>query len=48
MKDITQLPAKFYITYFAKKHNAFITRKASATNPEGTEGKMFTDKNDTH
>jgi len=47
MKDITQLPAKFYITYFAKKHNAFITRKASATNPEGTEGKMFTDKNGT-
>ena len=35
----------FYITYFAKKHSKFITRKASATNTEGTAGKMFTDRN---
>ena len=52
MKDITQLPEKFYITYFAKthngeEHNAFITRTASAFKPDGTLGKMFTDKNGT-
>ena len=35
----------FYITYFAKKHSKFITRKASATKPNGVEGKMFTDRN---
>ena len=44
---MTQLPKNFYITYFAKKHSKFITRKASATNTEGTAGKMFTDKNGT-
>ena len=41
---MTQLPKNFFITYFAKKHSKFITRKASATNTEGTSGKMFTDK----
>ena len=35
----------FYITYFAKKHSKFITRKASEPNPVGTAGKEFTDKN---
>ena len=35
----------FYITYFAKKHSKFITRKASATKPNGVEGKKFTDRN---
>ena len=44
---MTKLPKNFYITYFAKKHSKFITRKASATNTEGTAGKMFTDKNGT-
>ena len=55
MKDITQLPEKFYITYFAKTHNGkpienggkLITRTASAIKPDGTKGKMFTDKNGT-
>ena len=35
----------FFITYFAKKHSKFITRKASEPNPEGTAGKEFTDRN---
>ena len=39
-----KLPKNFFITYFAKKHSKFITRKASATNTAGTAGKMFTDK----
>ncbi len=47
MKDITQMPKKFYITYFAKKHKKFITRKASAEKPNGVLGKIFTDKNGT-
>ena len=47
MKDITQLPKKFYITYFAKKHKKIITRQASGEKPDGTLGKMFTDKNGT-
>ena len=34
----------FYITYFAKKHSKFITRKASEPNPAGTAGKEFTDR----
>ena len=37
----------FYITYFAKKHSKFITRKASEPNPKGTAGKEFVDKNGT-
>ena len=45
MKDITQLPKKFYITYFAKKHKKIITRTASAEKPNGVLGKIFTDKN---
>ena len=40
-----KLPKNFFITYFAKKHSKFITRKASATKPNGVEGKMFTDRN---
>ena len=47
MKDITQLPKKFYITYFAKKHKKIITRQASGEKPNGVLGKMFTDKNGT-
>ena len=43
MKDITQLPKKFYITYFAKKHKKIITRQASGEKPDGTLGKMLTD-----
>jgi hypothetical protein len=35
----------FFITYFAKKHSKFITRKASEPNPKGTAGKEFTDRN---
>jgi len=44
MDTIDKMPSSFFITYFAKKHSKFITRKASATNTEGTPGKMFTDK----
>tara|TARA_R100001082_G_scaffold106499_1_gene79439 strand:+ start:581 stop:811 length:231 start_codon:yes stop_codon:yes gene_type:complete len=42
---MTKSPFKFYITYFAKKHSAFITRKAQEPNPVGTAGKIFTDRN---
>ena len=46
MKDITQMPKKFYITYFAKKHKKIITRMASAEkNGSGVLGKILTDKN---
>ena len=41
---MTQLPKNFFITYFAKKHSKFITRKASATNTEGTSGKNGTSR----
>ena len=47
MKDINNMPKKFYITYFAKKHKKIITRQASGEKPDGTLGKMFTDKNGT-
>ena len=47
MKDITQMPKKFYITYFAKKHKKIITRTASAEKPNGVLGKIFTDKSGT-
>jgi len=47
MKDIKQLPAKFYITYFAKKHQKIITRTGSAEKPNGVLGKILTDKNGT-
>ena len=47
MKDINNMPKKFYITYFAKKHKKFITRKASAEKPNGVLGKILTDKNGT-
>ena len=40
-----QLPKNFFITYFAKKHSKFITRKASEPNPKGTAGREFTDRN---
>ena len=44
--DITQMPKKFYITYFAKKHKKIITRMASAEkNGSGVLGKILTDKN---
>ncbi len=46
MKDITQMPKKFYITYFAKKHKKIIPRTASAEkNGKGVLGKILTDKN---
>ena len=44
MKDIKKLPNKFYITYYARKHESFITRKASPNKPNGVLGKIFTDK----
>jgi len=45
MKDLAQMPKKFYITYFAKKHKKIITRTASAEKPNGVLGKILTDKN---
>ena len=53
MKDITQMPKKFYITYFARTHNGeaiknggkIITRTASAEKPNGVLGQILTDKN---
>ena len=53
MTDITELPKKFYITYFAKTHNGIaiegggkiITRQGSPEKPNGVLGKIFTDKN---
>ena len=39
------LMSNFYITYFAKKHKAFITRKGQYNKPDGTEGKAFVSKN---
>ena len=36
----------FYITYFAKKHAKFITRKGQYDKPDGTKGKSFTSKKD--
>ena len=35
----------FYITYYAKKHAKFITRKGQYNKPDGTEGKSLVDKN---
>jgi len=36
----------FYITYYAKKHKKFITRKGQYDKPDGTKGKSFTSKKD--
>ena len=35
----------FYITYYAKKHEKFITRKGQLDKPDGTEGKNFISNN---
>ena len=35
----------FYITYYAKKHAKFITRKGQYDKPDGTKGKSFVSKN---
>ena len=37
----------FYITYYAKKHKKFITRKGQYDKPDGTKGKSFTSKDKT-
>ena len=37
----------FYITYYAKKHKKFITRKGQYDKPDGTKGKSFVSKNGT-
>ena len=34
----------FYITYYAKKHEKFITRKGQYDKPDGTKGKSFVSK----
>ena len=31
----------FYITYYARKHQKFITRKGWFDKPDGTQGKSF-------
>ena len=35
----------FYITYYAKKHEKFITRKGQLDKHDGTKGKSFVSKN---
>ena len=35
----------FYITYYAKKHGKFITRKGQYDKQDGTKGKSFVSKN---
>ena len=35
----------FYITYYAKKHGKFITRKGQYAKPDATQGKSFVSKN---
>ena len=37
----------FYITYYAKKHNKFITRKGQYDKPDGTKGSSFVSENGT-
>jgi hypothetical protein len=37
----TERKIMFYITYFAKKHGKFITRKGQYDKPDGTTGKSF-------
>ena len=41
----TERKIMFYITYFAKKHSKFITRKGQYDKPDGTKGKSFVSKN---
>ena len=36
-----------YITYYAKKHGKFITRKGQYDKPDGTKGKSFVSKQGT-
>ena len=44
-----QLPKTFYVTYYAKKHKAIITRKGQWHKPEAdTVGRYFVDKNNQH
>jgi hypothetical protein len=47
MKTNTQIdiPQNFYVTYYAKKHEKFITRKGQWTKPNtDTTGKYFVSK----
>ncbi len=39
-----QSPSSFYISYFAKKHGARITRKGRYDKPDGTQGQIRTSK----
>jgi hypothetical protein len=41
----TERKIMFYITYYAKKHAKFITRKGQYDKPDGTKGKSFVSKN---
>jgi hypothetical protein len=43
----TERKIMFYITYFAKKHGKFITRKGQYDKPDGTKGKSFVSKQGT-
>ena len=43
----TERKIMFYITYFAKKHAKFITRKGQYDKPDGTKGKSFVSKQGT-
>tara|TARA_R100001594_G_scaffold51753_1_gene85213 strand:+ start:1779 stop:2039 length:261 start_codon:yes stop_codon:yes gene_type:complete len=45
-KKTETLPKTFYVTYYAKKHKAIITRKGQWHKPNtDTVGKYFVDKN---
>ena len=48
MKAQTQIdiPEKFYVTYYAKKHKKFVTRKGQYSHPDNvfTTGKYFISK----
>ena len=44
-----QLPKTFYVTYYAKKHQAIITRKGQWHKPNtDTVGRYFVDKDNQH
>ena len=45
----SQLPKTFYVTYYAKKHQAIVTRKGQWHKPvSDIVGRYFVDKNNQH
>ena len=41
IKNLLMTKNNFYITYYARKHQKFITRKGWFDKPDGTKGKSF-------